>query len=108
MEQNINKHLIAPAKCGDLVQVDPERWYGKPDSDGGLAFVAKVNANGTLNVSYSRARTLSKEVLPTRIHNNPSEDHPVVALLRDERKKRKKTKKDGCSDNGGRRIIFLQ
>jgi hypothetical protein len=35
------------------VQVDPERRYGKPDSDGGLAFVAKVNANGTLDVSYS-------------------------------------------------------
>jgi hypothetical protein len=41
-------------------------------------------------------------------NNNPSEDHPVVALLRDERKKRKKTKKDGCGDSGGRRIIFLQ
>jgi hypothetical protein len=68
MEQDINKHFIAPAKCGDLVQVDPERWYGKPDSDGGLAFVAKVNANGTLDVSYSLTRTLSKEVLPTRIH----------------------------------------
>jgi hypothetical protein len=50
------------------VQVDPERRYGKLDSDGGLAFVAKVNANGTLDVSYSLTRTLSKEVLPTRIH----------------------------------------
>jgi hypothetical protein len=68
MEQDINKHFIAPAKCGDLAQVDPERWYGKSDSDGGLAFVAKVNANGTLDVSYSLTRILSKEVLPTRIH----------------------------------------
>jgi hypothetical protein len=38
MEQDINKHFIPPEKCGDLVQVDPERRYGKPESDGGLAF----------------------------------------------------------------------
>jgi hypothetical protein len=79
-----------------------------------LLQVAKVNANGTLDVSYSLTRTLSKEVLQTRIYpasfgtsaHQRSPDEPTwPSLCRRIIEARAKTFHNSSSMSGGAREL---
>ena len=69
MAPNMSQEAIAPVHVGDLVELDKERRYGVPDSDGGIAYVTAVNEDGTVNVRYTIKRSESFNVLPERIHS---------------------------------------
>jgi len=54
---------------GALVNVKPESRRGRPNSEGGMAYVLEVNEDNdlTVDVRYVVSNTLSQEVLPTRL-----------------------------------------
>ncbi len=69
MPPNMSQQVKAPIHIEDLVEVDNERHYGVPDSNGGYAFVTGVNEYGTVNVRYTIKRSNSFNVLPEHIHS---------------------------------------
>lgn len=54
---------------GDIVQVDPKRKIGKPDSQGGFGYLGFDENNGGWNVSYPvENNRLSPGISPRRLH----------------------------------------
>jgi hypothetical protein len=62
---NLNKDIYS---IGALVKVAPEERVGRPDSEGGMAFVKSFDEEDlTLDVEYTVTGQESQEVVPQRI-----------------------------------------
>ena len=69
MPPSIFSHITH--SVGALVFVDPQSRTGRPNSEGGKAWVQAVNnENGTLDVKYlvGRRNRVSLGVMPNRVH----------------------------------------